>query len=750
MAPIDHQNLIAMFIHRFSVLLSCFVGFLLTAHPLLARQSTPPSTPLPRLGSEVVLDGSPFEVAWEAIPTLPTVVYEPVFGADPSVRTEIRVAYDDTYIYAAAWLWDDKPDQIRAVSQVRDEWESDDAFALVLDTFNDRENAMWFATTPAGIRADIAVSGDGSESGLNRSWNTYWDVETTRNEEGWFVEMRIPFSSLRFQIEDGQVRMGLIAYRYIARKNERHIHPAIPPNWSLGFVKPSQAARVDLTGLEREMPVYITPYVATGGGWVPEAPKLGRVHGLDRTTQRDIGLDVKVGLTENLALDLTANTDFAQVEADNQQVNLTRFSLFFPEKRAFFQERAGIFSFGLQGFDRLFHSRTIGLKDGQSVPILGGARMVGRLADWDVGVVSMQTGKQGSIYGENFGVLRARRQVLNDLSTAGGMFTSRLGPNGTANLALGLDSRLNITGDEFLTVRLAGTYDQGSPVSTEAIRGFLSWDRVRNEGLSYTLEMVRSGRSFNPGMGFVSRNDFTKLRNMIKTDIFTDEHRWLRRVQPGLWTSAYFRNGDGSLESLRSQGFLTVETKSGAFFWLGPTVRYEDIRVSFPLSGMQIQPDTYLFGDFWVGGIPGSTKRMTLPFDLRTGPFYDGWWHFASVRPTWALRTGVDLQAEYELNALRFGELGRVNAHIARLRLQLAPSRRFSSNTFLQYSSAAKRITVNARFRFHFQEGQDLWLVFNEGRLTDTSPSSPDQFALHPVTDRTVLLKYTHTFQMSR
>ena len=725
---------------------------LLAAFPVMstqAQQSNSPTLPsstfLPRLGAEIILDGSPDEAAWQAVPTLSTVVYEPVFGAEPSSPTDIRVAYDDNYLYAAAWLWDDEPDRIRAVSQVRDEWESDDAFAIVLDTYNDRENAMWFVTTPAGIRADIAVSGDGSDSGLNRSWNTYWDVATTRTDQGWFAEMRIPFSSLRFQVVDGQVQMGLIAYRYIARKNERHIHPAIPPNWSLGFAKPSQAARVDLTGLERSIPIYVTPYALGGAGWTPSGST-----DLQRNTQRDIGLDVKVGLTENLALDLTANTDFAQVEADNQQVNLSRFSLFFPEKRAFFQERAGIFDFTLQGSDRLFHSRTIGLNNGQSVPILGGARLVGRLSDWDVGVVSMQTANQGGLQGENFGVLRLRRQVVNDLSTAGAMITSRLGPDGAMNLGLGLDTRINVTGDEFVTLRLAGSHDDTQSLSPGTMRGYARWDRVRNQGLSYTWEVVRSGTDFNPEMGFVVRNDFTKVRNMVKSDIFTDDHPWLRRVQPGLWTSAFFRNEDGTLESFSSTGFVTVETKSGSFFWAGPLVRYEDIRHPFSLSGISIRPDTYVFGDFWIGGIPGSANRLSLGFDVRTGPFYDGWWNFASFRPGWAVLSGVDLQAEYEYNGLRFGDRGTVNAHITRLRIQLAPNRRFSSNTFLQYSSAANKVTLNARFRYHFQEGQDLWLVINEGRLTDTTSPSPDLAALHPVTDRTILIKYTHTFQMNR
>ena len=343
---------------------------------------------LHRLTGPILLDGMSDEAAWQEIEPLEMSMYEPISGGTMTERTEIRVGYDDNFLYVAGRMYDSDPSSIRANTLYRDRYSGDDTFAIVLDTYNDNENALWFYTTPNGVRLDYSVSSDANGSGggssfgggaVNSSWNTFWDVETMRNEEGWFAEIRIPYSSLGFQVKNDRVEMGMIAYRYIARKGERHIFPAIPPNWGMGFAKPSQARNIQMEGVQSQKPLYITPYLSAGRSSYNRLNDAETAYESGTEFDKQVGLDLKYAVTNNLTLDATFNTDFAQVEADDQQVNLTRFSLFFPEKRQFFQERSSLFEFSTGRRDRLFHSRNIGINDEGTVRILGGGRMVGRI-----------------------------------------------------------------------------------------------------------------------------------------------------------------------------------------------------------------------------------------------------------------------------------------------------------------------------------------------------------------------------------
>ena len=543
------------------------LGLLLCASvPVQAQETTQgPAAPqdratpyvLPRLNAPIVLDGPSQEPAWEAIAPLPLTMFEPVFGGEPTERSEIRVAYDDTYVYAAGRLYDSEPAGMRGNSLYRDRYSGDDVFALILDTFNDNENALWFFTTPNGVRFDMAVSNDAEFSGgspfggvINNSWNTFWDVATVQTDEGWFAEMRIPLSSLGFQDVDGRVVMGMIAYRYVSRKNERHLYPAIPPNWSMAFGKPSQGQDIVLEGVHSQKPFYVTPYLLGGADRAAELNDAETAYDHSNDAATEVGLDLKYNLTSNLTLDATVNTDFAQAEADDQQVNLTRFSLFFPEKRQFFQQRAGIFEYNTGGFSRLFHSRRIGLDDdGNQIRIYGGTRLVGRVGDWDVGFIDMQTAKSENLPSENFGVLRLRRNVLNDNSYAGGIVTSRLGADGSYNIATGLDGIIRVVGDEYLTLQWAQTFEDdviegdGFDLLASALLR-ATWTRRRQQGFNYAASLTRSGRDYDPGLGFIRRNGFTRLGGEVAYDWLPDESSSFRRISPSLFGSVFVRNED--------------------------------------------------------------------------------------------------------------------------------------------------------------------------------------------------------------
>ncbi len=388
--------------------------------PLVATRVTEP----------FIIDGRVTEAAWLAIEPLRAVVSEPNFGAAPSERTEFRIAYDDEYLYVSGVLHDRDPDGIRGTSLRRDDGSlSNDWFAVTIDGYRDRENSLTMAVTPAGVRTDVEAPDD-AEGAINFAWNAFWDAEVARTDTGWSAELRIPFSSLPYQPDaNGLTTMGITVWRNIARKGEIITWPAIEPLWGNPVLKASQAAEVEFRGLSRSRAMHATPYLLAGGSRIPVLAASGSIWNQESSGVREAGLDVKVGLTANLTLDLTVNTDFAQVEADDQEVNLTRFSLFFPERRLFFQERAGVFAFDTGDSDRLFYSRRIGLVDGQPARIYGGARVVGRVGKWDVGFLTMQTAAANNGT-QNVGTLRLRRRLHNPNSYGGAMLTTLVGADG--------------------------------------------------------------------------------------------------------------------------------------------------------------------------------------------------------------------------------------------------------------------------------------------------------------------------------
>lgn len=717
----------------------------------LAAQASESPLRLTRLTGPIELDGRLNEPAWESVPPLPLVMYTPTFGGRPTERTELRVAYDDRYLYVGGRMYDSEARKVRANTLYRDRYSGDDIIAIVLDSYNDRQTAVWFTVTPAGTRIDRAVSNDAEFSNgdpMNDNWNTFWDVATTRSDSGWFAELRIPFSSLGFQDASGRVTMGMIVYRLIARKNERQLFPAIPPNWELAFAKPSQARRVVLEGVHARRPMYLTPYVLGGSAWRNELNAAGT--GYRRVPDRtaEAGLDLGYSPSSNLSLDLTANTDFAQVEADDQQVNLTRFSLFFPEKRQFFQERAAIFEFNTGGFSRLFHSRTIGLVEGEPIRILGGTRLVGRAGSWDLGVLDMQTARRDSLASENLGVLRLRRGVFNPYSTIGAMLTSRVTTAGRYNVAAGVDAVIRPLGDEYLTVKWVQTFSNGlpnPPLNWEQSRMLLRWERRNQTGFGYAGEFIRSGAGYDPGMGFSFRSDFTSVELQPRYQWLLGARTAFRTVAVGMAGHSFWRNGDGTVESGEIAPQVLTELKGGRQIGLTLRNSYESVREAFAISGdTRVVPGNYWFHQVELNTMAARAASFRPTFLLSAGSFYDGTRIGVSARPAWNPNRYLELGVDYDYNRVRFTERQqRTDLHLIRLRVQLALDVHLSLATLVQHDNADHAIGVNARLRYNFREGRDLWVVYNEAMNTDREEPGIPRLPLSR--SRAVLVKYTHT-----
>ncbi|MCD6201047.1 MAG: carbohydrate binding family 9 domain-containing protein [Bacteroidales bacterium] len=297
---------------------------------------------VPKITCKIDFDGLPFEQAWEQVPPLPMLMQMPVFGNKPSEKTEIRVTYDDHYIYISGRLYDKNPSLIQTTNKKRDEYSpNSDVMGILFDNFLDRQNALAFTITPAGNRTDFTIFNDGVGSmqhmPFNMNWNTYWDVKTKITDKGWFAEIRIPISSLRFQTINGETIMGITVWRSIPHHNEVDCFPRIDPkHGNFSILKPSLSRKVVFEDLQPVRPLYIAPYTLGG---------LTQSHVLNNDETDYVGqsepkitggLDVKYVFSEKLTMDITVNPDFAQVEADDQKVNLTRFSLFFSGEKIVF------------------------------------------------------------------------------------------------------------------------------------------------------------------------------------------------------------------------------------------------------------------------------------------------------------------------------------------------------------------------------------------------------------------------------
>ncbi len=706
---------------------------------------------LPRLSSPITLDGMPDEQAWQEIPPLPLTMYQPVHMGQMTERSVIRVAYDDKYIYVSGKLYDSEPDKIVANTMYRDRYSGDETFAIILDSFNDDETARWFFVTPTGVRVDQLVSKDSEGDGsINRNWTTHWDAATQITDEGWFVEMRIPFSSLGFRDFNGEVTMGMIAYRWIARKAERHIFPNISPDWSRGFTKPSQAQKIRITGVEYSRPLYITPYVLGGFEQINQLNSDAAAYSRQTDYTTEAGLDIKFPVTGNMNLDITLNTDFAQVEADEAQVNLSRFPLFFPEKRQFFQERSDIFDFNLGGNNNLFYSRRIGLQQGQPVRIYGGARLAGRTGKWDVGVLNMQTEafSKLDLQSENYGVYRARRDIINRNSYAGGMVTTRLGMDGSYNVAAGTDLIYNYTGNHYIDFKYAATFDDRfeenfNPLTNGIVRLFLQ--KQTSSGFYYRFTAKRAGERYIPSMGFESRFNYTLIDARLSYGYFNSVESPLRIVTP---TARYFvslRNEDNSVESMLVEQPWSIDFKDGSSMSITGSWWFEDLRFPLVFSDRTfVEPGSYTFYGVGFNYSMNSANRLRTSLSAGVNTFYDGTQISLGISPTWNQSRHFEISGGIELNRLDFPDRDqREYLNVFRLRSLIALNTQVSLQLLSQYNYLSRQIGTNARFRYNFREGNDFWIVYSETSNTHTDHVTP---ALPRFDNRVVLVKYTYTF----
>jgi hypothetical protein len=691
-----------------------------------------------RLTERLHIDGQLDEAVYRQVqPIAGFIQTEPNGGQPATEATEAWIFFDDDTLYVAARCYDSQPESRWVANEMRRDSMNvvrNENFAVYFDTFYDRRNAFLFEISPIGGVYDATVTNERAPG--NTEWNPVWDRKAGRFDGGWTAEMAIPFRSLRYKPGHSQV-WGVNMRRTVRWKNEESFVTRMPPNTGSVIFQISLGAT--LVGLDvppGSRNVEVKPY-----GISSLTSDTRARPAVSNEGSGDAGFDVKYGVTQNLTADFTYNTDFAQVEVDEQQVNLTRFSLFFPEKREFFLEGQGIFDFGGAGsaggnVPLLFFSRRIGLAGSRAVPIVAGGRLTGKVHRTTIGVLDVRSGEDAASasVGTNFSVLRVKQDV-GRRSSVGALFTDRsvslTGPGSSE--AYGADAVIGLYDNWTINTYLAraGTplvrgadlqVRPGRADDDTSYRGQVSYNGDRY-GLG--LERLAVGANFNPEVGFVRRRDFKTNAASFR---FSPRPRNSRRVRRYSYSVSYnyLTDGDGRLESRDATANFTTEFQNSDRFSVRTTRSYEFLDQPFLIApGVAIPVGGYGFEDVGAGWAFGNQRRLSGSVSMSAGRFYDG--HLTSLvlgGGRFEVSPQVSLEPSVSLNHVTLPE-GAFDTTLVsnRLTYTLTPFAFFSG--LVQYNSSNRTLSTNLRFRWEYQSGSEMFLVYTDERDT-ALPGYPD------------------------
>ena len=707
------------------------------------------------------IDGVLDDQAWaDAVPVTDFLQREPDEGAPATEATEVRILRDKDNLYLGFRCFDADPEQIIATVMRRDgDLGDDDNVQVIFDTYDDRRGGFFFATNPLGARLDVLLSAEGRTR--NESWDCVWSCRARTDSLGWTAEMAIPLDQLRYAVGE-DVTWGINLARTIRRKNERAF--LVPPPLAYGFsghLRTSRLATLEGLGRLEERPrLEITPYAQAGTTRDFEA--------LDTDAQYklDSGVDLKYGITPALTLDLSWRTDFAQVEADQEQVNLTRFSLFFPEKRDFFLEGAGIFSFGERvqrsgGGNRpptlLFYSRRIGLEEGHALPVLAGGKLTGRSGPFEIGVLNITTEARqfrdevtedryldgaGLLYAEddplleqativdtvdfefidttrvqktNFSVVRFRRDILSRSSI--GLIAVNRDPGGETdyNRSFGLDADFSLM-DAALNIRGFTARTFSPEASGRESAGHVAVD-YRRGAFESNASYLDIGEDFNPEVGFVPREGIRRYRTTLRYRPLPDT-QWIRRYSIGP-EFTYLTDLDNQLQT-RDFGFSAfVNLETGD--WLGMRLRqrFEDLDESFEIhEEIDIPAGEHDFTAYSFNFFTDEGRRLSSDGSIEMGNFWNGERFRLSVDGTIKANSRFSLSADYEFNSVSLPQ-GDFKTNALSNRFLYTFTTDLFLRGLLQWNSKREVIGINALCNWRYRPGSDLYLVYSQAWDTE-------------------------------
>jgi len=700
-----------------------------------------------RIDQSVRIDGVLDETVYNEIGSISGFTQiEPDNGAPASQRTQVWLLFDETAVYLSARLWESDLDRMVATEMRHDAAQSlgqNEIINFAFDTFYDRRNGYSFYINPLGGHGEGQVSNEGQ---FNGDWNGIWESATGRFDDGWTVEMAIPFKTLRYQRDDTQI-WGFQIQRTNRWKNEvTFLAPSDPARGPAGFMMASLWATV--VGIEVPPPAMnldIKPYAISDltTDRIASPP-------LSNAADATFGLDVKYGVTESVVADFTYNTDFAQVEADEQQVNLTRFSLFFPEKREFFLENQGTFAFGGAGAGPfggggetpvLFYSRRIGLSGTREVPIQAGGRLTGRVGAFTLGVLNIRSDDEPVVSGAlatNFTVARLKRDVLRR-SAVGLIVTNRsVAENGVgSSQTYGVDGTFAFFSNLSINTYWARTQTSGLAGDDVSYRGQLDYGGDR---FGVQIEHLLVGDNFTPEVGFVRRDDMRKSYAQFR---FSPRPAQPSIVRKYSWVGSgtYIEDTAGRVETREVRGEVAIEFQSSDRISARYTGSYEFLPRPFRIAPDVVIPiGGYSFGSLDVGMNFGQHRPVYGSVSVQHGTFFDG------NRTTLSFRQGrvavtpkLSLEPSFSINRVDL-PVGSFTANLVGTRVTYTMTPLMFVSALVQYNSSGETVGANVRLRWEYLPGSELFVVYNEQRDTQV-------LSFPGLTNRALIIKVNRLFR---
>jgi hypothetical protein len=698
-----------------------------------------------RITEAIRIDGVLDEAAWASAQLVDQFVQqEPQEGEPASDRTEVRVLYDASRLYIGVRAYAALPVTATEMRRDADRLFDEDNFQVILDTFRDSRNGYMFLTTPLGAKLEQQIfdegegGGRGTTANVNRNWDGVWDAAARITEEGWTAEIAIPFSTVRFVPRDEQV-WGINFQRHIRRKNESVLWSPIPKAYTLTRV--SLAGELQgLSGISRGLDLRFKPFVVGGVHDVRATPTARATDAL-----RDVGFDARYGVTAGLNVDLTVNTDFAQVEVDEQQVNLTRFGLFFPEKRDFFLENSNFFTMGSgSAFTStpvqtdLFFSRRIGLSEtGTPVPIRGGARLAGKAGKNNIGVLNIQTGEAFGRPGDNFFVGRYSRDVFQR-SRVGAVVINKdtLGGSSHFNRTFGVDAVLAPSRNLQINSYVAKTQTPGMDGQDMAFYGRVAY---RDPRWNLWLNYLDVQDNFNAEAGFVQRTGIRTTKAYFGPTPRPEGGR-VRLLEP-MYVLTYITDQSNRMVGRQHHYMLGTTLRDDSFINVIFNQHLDVLDAPFRIRPtVTIPVGTYQMNE-WIGTYNTSPgRRIYERLTVTRAQFYDG--TRVQVSAAAGVRASSQFAAElqYTRNDVRM-PWGDFLVNQSTLRVDYTFSPRMTVRSLTQYNSATNELSNNVRFNFIYRPGSDIYVVYND--LSQTGLPA-DVFGRK---DRQVVLKMTYLLQ---
>jgi len=706
-----------------------------------------------RVAEAPVVDGVLDEAVWQTAPIIEAFTQqEPAEGQPASERTQVLLLYDAEKLYVGLRAYDTDPAAIVATEMRRDSerlFADEDSFQIILDTFNDSRSGYMFVTNPLGAKLEQQVfeEGEGGRGGggsgggggggggggraaasnINRDWDGVWNVAARRTADGWVAEIEIPLVTLRFPKSSQQI-WGVNFMRNIRRKNEQVFWAPIPKAYGLTRVSLAGSLR-NMDALSQGMDLRIKPFVIAGGRRDRSGTSV--VDG----GLRDVGLDVKYGVSSGLNLDLTLNTDFAQAEVDEQQVNLTRFPLFFPEKRDFFLENSGQFNVGAIGFDRpadLFFSRRIGLSEsGLPIPIIGGARLSGKTGRHNVALMDLQTEETFGRPGENFLVARYSRDVLSRSKVGGLIINKEASRGGQFNRTFAADTTLALTRSFAVNSFLAKTSTPGVSEGDLAFHTRAAWldSRWRLEA-----EYTDIQDNFNAEVGFVPRRGIRTSKLHVERNPRPGKYN-LRVLEPMVMVT-YTTDQQNRLLSRWVHYMVGTRFDDGSYLNVMYNRRFEWLDVPFRIQrDVTVPVGAYRYNELNLSYTTSPSRRVYGRVAYAPQTFFGG--DRTDVNATLGVRASsrFSTEVQYRRNDVAL-PWGAFIVNLAIFNFDYALSPRMTVRSLSQYNSSAHEFSNSVRFNFIYKPGSDLYVVYDD--LQGNTPGLPE------VRNRQLVLKMTY------